>query len=274
MNDDIILIEENEEKTITTIKLNRLDKKNALNYDLFAGISNALDKVEQTDTRVVIITGGEDIFSAGIDLKMLTGQDLPEGVELPDLRQPRHFRYWMNTWLQNIFHKIEKIEKPVIAKIKGHCLGSGFELALACDFRFALESAQFCMPETKLGMNPDVTGTIRLTRIVGISDAKDIILTGRTFNGKEAYRLGVINGVAKDSDELEGIIRNYTYELIESAPLAIGLSKRLIDYCYGKDVTLGSELETLTSSQLLQTKDFMTGALSKLQKKKPKWRWK
>jgi len=271
---DILIIEENEEKTITTIKLNRLNKKNALNYDLFSGLNQALDKVEQTQTRVVIITGGEDIFSAGIDLKMLSGQDLPEGVDLPDLRKPRHFRYWMNTWLQKIFHKIEKMEKPVIAKIKGHCLGSGFELALACDFRFALDSAQFCMPETKLGMNPDVGGTIRLVRIAGIMNAKDIILTGRTFDGEEAYRLGVLNAVAKDSKELDEIIRKYTDELIDSAPLAVGLSKKLIDDCYGKGIQHGAELETLISSQLLQTKDFMTGALSRLAKKKPKWRWK
>ena len=150
----------------------------------------------------------------------------------------------------------------------------GFELVLACDFRFTLDSAIFSMLETKIGLNPDVGGTIRLTRLVGIPNAKDIILTGRNFDGNEAYRLGVVNKIAKTQDELNSILKQYTDELISSAPLAVGLSKKLIDNCYGKDTAFGLELETLVSSQLLQTKDATTGALARMQKTKPKWRWK
>ncbi len=274
MSNDVILIEENEDKTILTIKLNRIDKKNALNYDLMVGLLNAIDKVERTNARVVIITGGNDFFSSGIDLKFLTGQERdPEGI-IPDLRIPRNFRYFANTWIHAIFNKIEKMEKPVIAKINGYCFGMAFELALACDFRFCTESAIFHMLETKIGMNPDVGGTIRLTRLVGIQNAKDIILTGRKFDGNEAYRLGVVNRVAKDQTELESMIKMYTEELIGSAPLAVGLAKKLIDDCYGKDTAFGLELETLVSSQLLQTKDAVSGALARLQKVKPNWKWK
>jgi enoyl-CoA hydratase/carnithine racemase len=274
MTDNVILIEENEDKTITTLKMNRLDKKNAMNYDLMVGLQNSIDMVERSDTRVVIITGGDEFFSSGIDLNFLTGQEKdPEGV-IPDLRKPRNFRYFANTWIHQIFTKIEKMEKPVIAKINGYCFGMAFELALACDFRFCTESAIFHMLETKIGMNPDVGGTCRLTRIVGIQNAKDIILTGRKFDGDEAYRLGVVNRVAKDHQELDSIIKMYTDELIDSAPLAVGLTKKLIDDCYGKDTAFGLELETLVSSQLLQTKDATTGALARLQKTKPKWRWK
>ncbi|MHA1192435.1 MAG: enoyl-CoA hydratase/isomerase family protein [Promethearchaeota archaeon] len=274
MSEDIIIIEENEDQTITTIKLNRLDKKNAFNYDLMAGFQNALDKVERTNARVVVITGGDDFFSSGIDLNFLTGQERdPEG-KVPDLRIPRNFRYFANTWLHPIFTKIEKMEKPVIAKINGYCFGLAFELAMACDFRFCTESAQFHMLETKIGMNPDVGGTIRLTRIVGIQNTKDIVLTGRKFDGNEAYRLGVVNKVAKSHEELDSIIKFYTDELMTSGPLAVGLAKKLIDDCYGKDVSLGLELETLVSSQLLQTKDATSGALARLTKTKPKWKWK
>ena len=166
------------------------------------------------------------------------------------------------------------MEKPVIAKINGFCYGMAFELALACDFRFCTESAEFHMLETKLGMNPDVGGTIRLTRLVGIQNTKDIILTGRKFDGTEAYRLGVVNHVLKNHEELDKTIDYYIEELIDSAPLAVGLAKKLIDDCYGKDTALGLELETLVSSQLLQTKDMTSGALARMQKTKPKWRWK
>jgi len=274
VDDKAVLIEENEDETITTIKMNRLTKKNALNYDLMVGLQKAIDKVERTNTRVVIITGGEEFFSSGIDLNFLTGQERdPEGV-IPDLRVPRNFRYFANTWIHPIFTKIEKMEKPVIAKINGYCYGMAFELALACDFRFCTESAKFHMLETKIGMNPDVGGTIRLTRIVGIQNTKDIILTGRQFDGSEAYRLGVVNQVVKSHEELDSIIKKYTDELIDSAPLAVGMTKKLIDDCYGKDIGLGLELETLVSSQLLQTKDATAGALARLKKTKPKWRFK
>jgi len=274
MTENAILIEENEDKTITTIRMNRLDKKNALNYDIMAGLHDAIDKVERTNTRVVIITGGDDFFSSGIDLNFLTGQERDPGGVIPDLRIVRNFRYFLNTWIQPIFTKIEKMEKPVIAKINGFCYGMAFELALACDFRFCTESADFHMLESKIGMNPDVGGTIRLTRLVGIQNTKDIILTGRQFNGTEAYRLGVVNRVAKNHDELNSIIKMYADELMTSGPLAIGLAKKLIDDCYGKDTAFGLELETLVSSQLLQTKDAVNAALARLAKTKPKWRWK
>ena len=274
MSEKAVLIEENEDGTITTIKMNRLAKKNAMNFDLMVELQNAIDKVERTKTRVVIITGGDDFFSAGIDLNFLTGQEKdPEGI-IPDLRVPRNFRYFANTWIHPIFTKIEKMEKPVIAKINGYCFGMAFELALACDFRFCLDSANFSMLETKIGMNPDVGGTIRAVRLCGIPNAKDIILTGRSFDGNEAYRLGVVNRVAKSPEELDSIIKMYSDELIDSAPLAVGLAKKLIDDCYGKDVAFGLELETLVSSQLLQTKDAVSGALARLQKTKPKWRFK
>ncbi len=123
-------------------------------------------------------------------------------------------------------------------------------------------------------MNPDVGGTIRLTRLVGIQNTKDIVLTGRKFDGNEAYRLGVVNRVVMNNHELDSIVKKYSDELIDSAPLAVGLAKKLIDDCYGKDTAFGLELETLVSSQLLQTKDAMSGALARLQKTKPKWRWK
>jgi enoyl-CoA hydratase/carnithine racemase len=274
VNDKAVLIEENEDGNITTIRMNRLDKKNALNYDLLVGLQKAIDKVERTNTRVVILTGGDEFFSSGIDLNFLTGQEKdPEGV-IPDLRIPRNFRYFANTWIHTIYNKLEKMEKPVIAKINGYCYGMAFELALACDFRFCTESAEFHMLESKIGMNPDVGGTIRLTRLVGIQNTKDIILTGRQFDGSEAYRLGVVNRFAKNHEELDSIIKKYTDELIDSGPLAVGLTKKLIDDCYGKDIGLGLELETLVSSQLLQTKDATSGALARLQKTKPKWRWK
>lgn len=274
MSRDTVIIEESEDGKIATIKLNRIEKKNAINFEMMKSFKAAIDQVERSKARVVIITGGKGLFSAGIDLNFLTGQEKdPDGM-IPDLKIPRNFRYFMNTWLQPIFTSIEKMEKPVIAKIDGYCFGMGFELALACDLRFCRDTAQFSMLESSIGMNPDVGGTIRLVRLVGIPNAKDIALTGRKFDGNEAYRLGVVNKVADSDKELDKIMNMYIQELVTSGPLAVGLCKKLIDDCYGKETSFGLELETLVSSQLLQTKDAMAGALARLQRKEPKWRWK
>ncbi|GAG92033.1 unnamed protein product, partial [marine sediment metagenome] len=143
-------------------------------------------------------------------MNTLAGQDSSGGERNPDLNTPPHFRYSLNTKFHPLVVKIGKIEKPFIARIEGFCLGLGFELALACDFRFALENARFSMPEVKLGIIPDVSGTTRLTRLCGISHAKDIALTGRTFNGIEAFRMNVVNGIAKNREELDVLVKKYT----------------------------------------------------------------
>jgi len=272
MSEDIVVIEENEDKTITTIRMNNLAKKNAFGVPLAMALREAFDKVERSDARVVILTGGEDVFSSGIDLMSFSGQKGEiEGYNPPNSANPHNMRYFTNTWLHPILSRIENMEKPVIAKIKGYCWGIALEMALACDFRFAMDNSSFCLPEANMGFNPDVGGLIRATRVLGIAAAKDIILTARKFDGNEAFRLGVINGVAKTSEELETQIKNYTDELIDSAPLAVGLSKRLIDMCYGQNLRYGMDLETLASSYLLQTKDSKAGAIARLQRTKPKW---
>jgi 3-hydroxypropionyl-coenzyme A dehydratase len=269
-----VLVEENDDHTITTIKLNRLEKRNALNWDVINGLEEAIEEAERSTTRVIIITGATDYFSAGIDLNTLAGQDNSGGERGPDLNTPPHFRYFLNTRFHPLVVKIGKIEKPFIARIEGFCYGLGFELALACDFRFCVENAAFSMPEVKVGIIPDVSGTTRLTRLCGISHAKDIALTGRVFNGTEAFRMGVVNGVAKNREELDTLVKTYSDELIGSAPLAVGMGKRLIDSIYGKNLEFGLEMEGLVNSQLLTSKDFMTGVMARIQKKKPEWQGK
>jgi enoyl-CoA hydratase/carnithine racemase len=269
-----VLVEENEEQTITTIKMNRLDKRNALNWDLIQGLEDAIEEAEQSKARVIVITGATDYFSAGIDLKSLSGQDTSGDQRGADLNTPPHFRYHLNTRIHPLVVKIGKIEKPFIARVEGFCLGMAFELALACDFRFCTENASFSMVEANLGLIPDVGGTIRLTRLCGISHAKDIVLTGRTFDGIEAFRMGVVNGVAKDRDGLDALVKKYADELIESAPLAVGMGKRLIDSIYGKHLEFGLEMEGLVNSQLLTSKDFISGVMARIQKKKPEWQGK
>ena len=268
-----VLVNENLETEITTIKLNRPEKRNAINSDIFLGLQDAIDKIVSTKTRVVIITGGDEYFSSGVDLTQINTAFVKKDGQI-DMASPSIFRYMNSTFSQHVFSKLEKLEKPIIAKINGYCFGMAMELSLACDFRFCTESAIFSLMEAKVGIIPDVGGTSRLTRLVGIPNATDILLTARRFDGNEAFRMGLVNGVAKNSEELDVLVKKYTDELIDSAPLAVGMGKRLIKACYGKDVYHGMELESLVQSMLVQTKDLKIGAIARMQRKKPEWKGK
>lgn len=274
MSEDIVLVETNEDETVDTIILNRPEKKNAINRALSQGIHDAIDKVVTTKSRVVVITGTDEFFSSGVDLTQLTGGDSSQKDKISDISNPSVIRYYTSTYTQETYNKIERLEKPVIAKISGYCFGMGFELTLACDFRFCLESSTFWMTETKVGIIPDVGGTTRLTNLVGIPNANDIILRARRFDGNEAYRLGVVHGVAKTKEELDAMVQECIDDLIDSAPIAVGMGKRLIKAVYGKDTYHGLELEALVNSQLFETKDVKVGVIARLQKKKPQWKGK
>jgi len=274
MSEDIILVKTNEEKTVDTIVLNRPEKKNAINRAMTEGIHAAIDKVVGTKSRVVVITGTKDFFSSGVDLTQLTGGDSNQQKVMSELRNPSMIRYFTSVHTQETFNKIERLEKPVIAKISGYCFGMGFELTLACDFRFCLESTSFWMTEAKVGIIPDVGGTTRLTKLVGIPNANDIILRARKFDGNEAYRLGVVHGVAKTHEELDAMVQECIDDLIDSAPLAVGMGKKLIKAVHNKEISHGLELEVLVNSQLFQTKDIIIGATARLQRKKPQWKGK
>ena len=274
MSEDIVILEESEDGSITTIRMNRLDKKNALNGAMGNALREAFYQAERTKSRVIIFTGSDDCFSSGVDLMTLMGQDKEMLKTVPS--DPRHpgrmrFHFAKNQRLSFMF---QKIEKPIIARITGVCFGWAFELALACDFRFCLDSALFGMLETKYGINPAQGGITNLVRNCGISVAKDIAITGRRFDGNEAYRLKIVNGVAQSIEELDAMIKNYTDELIDSAPLAVGLMKRTVDWLYGQDTNLGLELEALVNSILMNSKDMTTGGMARMQKKKPVWKGK
>lgn len=269
---EVVVYEENEDETISTIRINRPEKKNAINWSVVRSIQKYLDVAERSKTRVVILTGSDEIFSSGIDLNVLMGRDALMMEEHPKTRSTARGRYFNLTQFQQLNMKMSKMEKPIIARIAGLCWGLACELMINCDFRFCLESSSFTLMEGKYGINPDQGGMIGLVKIVGVQAAKDIMMTARKFDGNEAYRLGLMTGVAKTIEEMDVQIKTYVDELIDSAPLSVGLGKKMVDWAYGKDTDLGIDLENLINSYLLRTKDMRAGAMARFQKKTPKWR--
>jgi enoyl-CoA hydratase/carnithine racemase len=165
---------------------------------------------------------------------------------------------------------LEEMKKPVIAQIHGACLGLGAELALACDLRVMADDVKFGLPETKLGLIPDVGGSSRLPAVAGLGNAKDLIMTGRAIGADDAYRMGIANRVARDG-ELERVTQELVGELLAVAPLAVGLAKGVLDGVAKPTLGTSLELEVTTQQTLVSSNDFREAGAAFMEKRKPNW---
>jgi 3-hydroxypropionyl-coenzyme A dehydratase len=175
---------------VAIIKINRPEVLNALNKDVIAELSDALDVVSNDESiKVVIITGtGERSFSAGGDIRYVIDIDPIEAENYA-------------SFVHHFLNKIENLEKPVIAAINGYALGGGCQLALACDIRIASSNAKIGQTEVKMGIPPGWGGTQRLTRIVGMAKSKELIYTGKMITAYEAEEIGLVNLVVNLTEE-------------------------------------------------------------------------
>jgi enoyl-CoA hydratase / 3-hydroxyacyl-CoA dehydrogenase len=248
MADGVVKWEVRENLGIVT--LNRPDKRNAINGEVLEGIKEAFSELSlDPAARVILLQGAGKSFSAGIDFNHLAEVNREDG-RAPGIR----LREGIET-IQSILNRIEKIEKPVVAKIHGFCGGLGCELALTADFRIASESATLGMPEIILGIIPDCGGTTRLTRMLGPARAKELIMTGDMIPARRAYEMGLLNQVVPD-DLLEERTRAFVEKLIQRPPLALGLAKRAIDWGVGMDKMSHMEIEAHVQSLLITAKGF------------------
>lgn len=231
---------------IFEISLNRPQQRNAINDEMMEAISAAFDSAEREfsqGARVVIVRAAGRVFSSGIDLNQFSAPD----ENLRDNLFPFTARY------QAIFDKIERCSLPVICVLQGYCLGMALELALACDFRIAAERAKLGLPESRLGIIPDVGGTVRLVKLVGPSRAKDLVLTGRNIDLPQALDWGLVNAVYPKSD-LEAGVAEWVEALVAAAPLAVSYGKRVINDIM--DNSRGLRIEAWAQAQLFRTSDF------------------
>ena len=258
------LVTTQQRDTTFEIVLNRPDKRNAISAEMFRQFDAAVTRANRTpDLRAVIIRGAGDSFSAGIDVSALLGLAESHG---PHWQQRMRA---ITDEFQGVLNRLERLELPTIALLHGHCLGLALELALACDLRLAAEGTALGLPETLLGIIPDVGGTTRLTRLVGPARAKELIFTGRRIDAAQAERWGIVNGVVAH----EGLMAAgdaLAAEIAAAAPLAVGMAKRVIDGL--ADIDRGLMLEGWAQSQLFGTQDFMEGAQAFMMRRKPAWK--
>ena len=241
------------------VTLNRPGSRNAINDEMMEAISAAFDRAEREfsrGARVVLIRAAGRVFSSGIDLNQFS----PPDESLRDNLFPFTARY------QAIFDKIERCSLPVICVMQGYCLGLALELALACDFRIAAERTKLGLPESRLGIIPDVGGTVRLVKLVGPSRAKDLILTGRHIDLPQALDWGLVNAVYSKS-ELEAGVAEWVEALVAAAPLAVSYGKRVINDIM--DNSRGLQIEAWAQAQLFRSEDFRRAVQAMLDKTYP-----
>src|ERR1700683_1485379 len=254
---------------IAYLALNRPEKRNAINNDILRAIPEALAEVDRREVRAVITYGEGAVCSAGIDFTSLAGDTGAQGGAGggPDLVRFRRFVHAS----QMALDALERIEKPVIGAIHGYAGGLGLELALACDARIAAVGKRLGMPATRVGLVPDVGGTMRLTRTVGYAMAKELIMTARLIDAEEAARIGLVNRVVAAGTQIAAA-EELAHEIARNAPLAVGLAKRIIDIGHSADKSTFMDLESMAQSSLFHTEDFREGAAALAQRLDPKFK--
>ena len=195
---------------IFTITINRPDKLNALNAQVFTDLDQAIDEVyNNKEIKSVIITGaGPKAFVAGADITEFGGLNKEEAMELARRGQL-------------VFFKIENSKKPVVAAVNGFALGGGCELAMACHFRLCSDNAKFGQPEVNLGLIPGYGGTQRLTQLVGKGKSMELQMTAQLVDANEALQLGLVNYVTTAENLLPKTIEILNV-IMSKAPIAIG----------------------------------------------------
>jgi enoyl-CoA hydratase/carnithine racemase len=242
------------------VVMQRPEKRNAMNDELIRGLAEAFEEAAADDSvRVVVVRGEGPIFSSGMDLS-----GLRELSENPDTLR-RFRRPILHAW-----NLLEEMTKPTICQIHGACLGGAFELALAADMRVMAEDAVAGIMEVRVGLLPDVGGCSRLPSVVGLGVAKELIMTGRVIDGREAHRIGFANRIAP-AEELDGATEALTNELLACAPMAVGLAKRVMDSAAKPALATTLEQEVTAQAQLATTEDFAEGTRAFFDKRDPEF---
>lgn len=244
----------NLENGIFTITINRPDKLNALNKDVFNDLDTAMDEVKNNnDIKTVIITGsGPKAFVAGADIAEFSSFSKAEAMRLSKRGQ-------------DVFFKIENSNKPVVAAVNGFALGGGCELAMACHFRLCSDNAKFGQPEVNLGLIPGYGGTQRLTTLIGKGKSMELQMSAQLIDANEALRLGLVNYVTT-ADALLEKTKEILNTIQTKAPLAVGKIIETINAAGTGNAGFEKEIECFGAC--FETEDMKEGATAFLEKRK------
>jgi enoyl-CoA hydratase/carnithine racemase len=252
------LVEIRREGPVCVLTLRREEKLNALSAALERELGRALDSPEVSESRAIVLAGAGRAFSAGADVTEFRDND-PAAI----------LAYYRDSGA--VYERLAALPRPTIAAIHGYCLGGGLELALACDFRVAEESAVFGLPEIGLGILPSSGGTHRLVRMLGPARAKELILLRDRFSAEEALSFGVVTEVVPEGGAVARSLE--LAERLAALPAqAISTTKRVIDLMPDASAQAGLSLEALAWGMLAQTEDADEAARAFEEKREPRFR--
>lgn len=246
------------EDHVALIRLNRPDALNALNTQMLRELCQALEESDANDkVRCIVLTGSEKAFAAGADIKEMSGKSFGD------------------VFSENLFadatDRLMNIRKPIIAAVAGYALGGGCELAMACDFIIAADTAKFGQPEINLGVIAGMGGTQRLTRFVGKSKAMDMNLTGRFMGAEEAERSGLVSRVVPAKKLIEDAL-NTAQKIAEKSMLTTIAAKEAVNRSYETTLSEGILFERRVFHSMFATEDQKEGMAAFLEKREPQFR--
>lgn len=243
------------EGKIAIVSIDRPKALNALNSETLRELDYIVSDLENDNNiHAVILTGaGEKAFVAGADITEMKDLSTMEG---------RKFSILGN----NVFRRLEKLDKPVIAAINGFALGGGCELSMACDIRIASDKAKFGQPEVGLGITPGFGGTQRLARLVGTAAAKELIYTAKIIKADEAFRIGLVNKVV-EADKLMEEAKAMANTIAAQAPIAVKLAKEAINRGIQCDIDTGVMYEAEVFGECFSTADQKEGMTAFVEKR-------
>ncbi len=241
---------------ITTITFNRPKALNALNSELLAEFSQAVEAVANDEAvRVLVLTGaGGKAFVAGADITELAKLDALKA------------KVFINRGL-SVINRLTELPIPVIAAVNGFALGGGLEIAMACDFIYASENASFGQPEIKLGLIPGYGGTQRLPRIIGPARAKELLYTGRMVNAQEALALGIVNRVTAPEALMDQVMAT-AREMADKGRVSLRATKQAVNIGLNADLATGLRIETDAFAICMASPDAKEGTSAFLEKRK------
>lgn len=256
---DFIRVTEDHAPHVALVQLNRPKELNALNPQLMQELRDTLKALDLNDrVRVIILTGNEQAFAAGADIKQMADKTAVDMLVTDQF----------STWDQ-----IKKTKKPIIAAVSGFVLGGGCELAMTCDMIIASETTKFGQPEIKIGVMPGAGGTQRLTRAVGKAKAMEMVLTGRFISAEDALRYQLINVVVPVEMYLNEATRLAT-EIAQMSPLAVQLAKESVNRAFESHLDEGLHFERKNFYLTFASDDQKEGMKAFIEKRKPVYKGK
>lgn len=251
--EDLVLIERPEDG-VAVVRINRPEVRNALNLATRKALAEAFEALQDdSEVRAIVLTGSEQAFAAGADLK--------EFIEAGpvEIMQRRSERYWAT---------VSQTPQPVISAINGFALGGGLELAMCTDLIIAGEGAQLGQPEVRVGVMPGAGGTQRITRAIGKFQAMRLCLTGRPISATEAFQMGLVSQVVRDADVFATALQT-ARDLAKLPPIAVMQIKEAILQGQNASLETALTLERKSFQLLFATEDKREGMQAFFEKRKP-----